>query len=73
MTNVGRMMQEGWTCPRCCTVTGATNGRTCPKCGYNGDWIQPGEAHLYSCATRSNTNSKCDCLELSKNGGRRVY
>jgi hypothetical protein len=36
-------------CPRCYTPATVSDSRTCAACGYRGDWIQPGHAHLYGC------------------------
>jgi hypothetical protein len=37
-----------WQCPECATEKGSSSRRTCNKCGYRGDWIQPGEVMTYS-------------------------
>lgn len=35
-------------CPKCGNQTATSSGRTCEKCGYNGDWIQPMEILTYA-------------------------
>ncbi len=33
--------EEHFTCPMCAYQTADSRGRTCPDCGYRGDWAQP--------------------------------
>ena len=35
-------------CPACGFQTGVSSTRTCPSCGYRGDWVQPGETKTYA-------------------------
>lgn len=35
-------------CPKCAAEKSGSWGRTCTECGYNGDWIQPGEVMTYA-------------------------
>lgn len=43
------MTERAWTCPSCGFATREHQGRTCPRCNYRGDWIQPRHHHLYGC------------------------
>jgi hypothetical protein len=36
-----------YRCPECGYSALSSGGRTCPACGYCGDWIQPGRTVTY--------------------------
>lgn len=67
-------------CPNCGALVFTGNGRTCPLCGYRGDWIQPGHMHLYVCPDwREDGRFEdhqggryCECKKLTKTGGLKV-
>jgi len=40
---------DTWRCPCCVFSSQCGRGsRTCPDCGYTGDWVQPGELRTYA-------------------------
>lgn len=60
-----------FTCPMCGLQTRNDHGRTCGECGYRGDWIQPGEAHLYRC--KAGNGAPCTCVDWDAIAEAREY
>jgi hypothetical protein len=65
-------MSETFTCPNCRGVETSDGDRTCPRCGYRGDWIQPGHKHLYRCGLwrvsvheEDPSHPRCECRALA--------
>lgn len=54
-----------YTCPKCHLSVAVEYGRSCTNCGYRGDWIQPGETHLYKCPAREDATAHCNCVDLT--------
>lgn len=65
-------MSEAYTCPNCRYQTVADRSRTCPECGYCGDWIQPGEESLYNGDNERLGNALIELLGLKVKPNKRV-
>jgi ssDNA-binding Zn-finger/Zn-ribbon topoisomerase 1 len=43
-----RVDLTAWACPKCAFESKTHTSRTCPECGYTGDWVQPGQYLTYA-------------------------